>query len=396
MKYLLCHAENPVCELFFNATGHIEKIGAIFDKDRLPVGLRQEQKPSTYNFTEWFFSRGIPAKRDGLEMILDKERAETVNELIIKNKGLSLCDHYWVKQDGDASEWKSVNFFDNDFSKTGEDIYIGEYEEQVADGITPNSLSSGMLPKKWIIRDGKRFLVKGSESGLGEEPYNEAAASRFFDQQPAAHVPYELAVYKGRSYSICPNMLNKDEELVPAYYVIREKPRGTETSFYEHYIDCCKHLGLKDTIRLELEKMIVLDYLIANTDRHWSNFAVIRNTKTLEAKRLAPLYDQGASFYAKLTTEEIAAKNRILKCRSFKPLQHDNLKLVRGIDWLDTAAVKALPGLVRDVLGKNTHFPKRRLEVITKGVTERIRFFEKERNISILPAKQTVSRSRGF
>jgi hypothetical protein len=390
MNYTLCHGAIPVCELIFDEDYHIEQIGAIFDRDRMPVGLRGAKKPASYDFTVWFFSRGIPARRDGLEFILEKEGAETVGELIVKNKGLSLCDHYWVKPDGDTSEWKDVNFFDNAFGKAGENIYIGEYEEEVDDGITPNSLSSGMLPKKWIIKDGIRCLVKGSETMFEEEPYNEKAASVFFDKLPVEHVPYGLSIYKGKPYSVCPSMLQKDEELIAACYVVREEKRDKAAGYYEHYIRCCGELGVKGDIRSGLEKMITLDYLIANTDRHWSNFGVIRNAKTLEAARLAPLYDQGAAFYTKLTTSGITAKNRILKCRSFKHLQHDNLKLVKNTEWLDVSAVRELPGIVRDVLGRNSQLPKSRLDAITGAITERIRFFEAEREITILPKTRGI------
>lgn len=41
--------------------------------------------------------------------------------------------------------------------------------------------------------------------------------------------------------------------------------------------------------------MIVLDYIIANEDRHLNNFGAIRDANTLAWIGMAPIYDSGAS-----------------------------------------------------------------------------------------------------
>ncbi len=41
--------------------------------------------------------------------------------------------------------------------------------------------------------------------------------------------------------------------------------------------------------------MIVLDYIIANEDRHLNNFGLLRNAETLEWYGFAPIYDSGSS-----------------------------------------------------------------------------------------------------
>lgn len=47
-------------------------------------------------------------------------------------------------------------------------------------------------------------------------------------------------------------------------------------SEYEYYIQCAEKLGVSN-IRKEVEKMIVLDFIIANEDRHFNNFGLVRN-----------------------------------------------------------------------------------------------------------------------
>lgn len=41
--------------------------------------------------------------------------------------------------------------------------------------------------------------------------------------------------------------------------------------------------------------MLVLDYIIANEDRHFNNFGALRNAETLEWLGMAPIYDSGSS-----------------------------------------------------------------------------------------------------
>ena len=54
-------------------------------------------------------------------------------------------------------------------------------------------------------------------------------------------------------------------------------------------------------MELAVSQMIVLDYLIANEDRHQNNFGLIRNANTLEWIGPAPIFDSGSSMgYDKL------------------------------------------------------------------------------------------------
>ena len=41
--------------------------------------------------------------------------------------------------------------------------------------------------------------------------------------------------------------------------------------------------------------MILTDFLITNTDRHWENFGILRDPDTLRFLTLAPIFDSGTS-----------------------------------------------------------------------------------------------------
>ena len=43
--------------------------------------------------------------------------------------------------------------------------------------------------------------------------------------------------------------------------------------------------------------MLVVDFIVANSDRHFNNFGFVRNADTLEWIGLAPVYDTGTSMF---------------------------------------------------------------------------------------------------
>nr|WP_245746201.1 hypothetical protein [Evansella caseinilytica] len=87
-------------------------------------------------------------------------------------------------------------------------------------------------------------------------------------------------------------------------------------SVYQHYINCCDALGIPGIVNA-LDRMIVVDYLIANEDRHQNNFGVIRNTETLESIGAAPIYDSGSSLWFARPQALISATEKIT-CKPFK------------------------------------------------------------------------------
>ena len=82
-------------------------------------------------------------------------------QVISRNLGLSLSDHYWVKPAGSNLSWDEVNFFENDFSPDVGDALLGKLSKTSdIDLRSPDWTCDGNLRKRWAILDGKRCLVK--------------------------------------------------------------------------------------------------------------------------------------------------------------------------------------------------------------------------------------------
>ncbi len=132
---------------------------------------------------------------------------------------------------------------------------------------------------------------------------------------------------------MCEDFVTRDTELVPAWRIIQTQKKNNSTSVYQHFINCCGALGLKDTVTF-LDRMIVLDYIIANEDRHLNNFGLLRNAQTLEWCGFAPIYDSGSSLGYDKVAGQIST-GRDVECKPFKKHHAEQLKLVSDFSWID-------------------------------------------------------------
>ena len=78
--------------------------------------------------------------------------------------------------------------------------------------------------------------------------------------------------------------------------------------------------------------MIVLDYIIANEDRHFNNFGLLRDPETLEWLGAAPIYDSGTSLWYDTPTKAIPHSD--VESKPFKRKHGEQLKLVSSFDLL--------------------------------------------------------------
>lgn len=82
-----------------------------------------------------------------------------------------------------------------------------------------------------------------------------------------------------------------------------------------------------------VDRMIILDYLIADEDSHQNNFSAIRNVETLEWIGTAPIYDSGSSLWFDKPTSMIRANSKLI-CKPFKTSYEEQLELVSYFERL--------------------------------------------------------------
>lgn len=380
MKCMLMHKRIAVAEMELDdATGFIKKINQVYAPEHLPVGVPiKKGVVDRKEFNDWWTDRSIPASRSGIREALETLDIASTKMLLVRCYGLSLSDQYWICPEGTNLTWDEINFFENTFSDDIGDVLFGTKKKDNAfDFSSPDNTSDGNLKKRWKIIDGKRCLVKGGSNPFRQQPFNEVIATGIMERLGIPHIPYTVMWNQGTPYSVCEDFITGDTELIPAWRIMQIQKQDNSTSRYQHFINCCETLGIKGVIPY-LDQMIVLDYIIANEDRHLNNFGVIRNAETLEWIGMAPIYDSGSSLgYDKLANQIRSGKD--ITCKPFKKHHEEQLKLVSAFDWLDTEKLSDVGDLITETFSMGDaadYMDEARISAIVDTVRKRIRQVE--------------------
>ena len=246
--------------------------------------------------------------------------------------------------------------------------------------MSPDNTSDGWLKKKWKIINGKRCLIKGGSGAIQQEPYNEVIASKIMERLDIPYVKYSLMMEEEYPYSICEDFIIPQTELISAWYVMQTEKKPNHISVYQHYVNCCGKLGIPK-IKESLDQMMVVDYLIANEDRHQNNFGVIRNAESLNFIGAAPLFDSGTSLWFDKPTPMIGRKAK-LRCKPFKNTHEEQIKLVSSFEWLDISKLNGIEEEFRELVRDSIFIDNTRCDAICKAMKERVNSLEKVINDS--------------
>lgn len=367
-RYILMNREYEVLSFKFDSSsGEFYDADEIMDAARAPLSVMSPRgkRASRESLTYWWRHRTIPKSRTGIEAKLSELGISETYDLPFRSLGLSLSDQYWVKLLGSDLEWEDINFFTNSF-------FEAEVENWLADvGLdSPDNTSDGMLSKRWIEDSGQRILLKGG-SALNQEPYNEVIATELHSRLlgEGDFVPYQLREWGGSSVSVCPGFVGSTEEFIPACYVREGLKAPEHLDDYQGYLYRCTSLGISD-IETALSKMIVCDFILANSDRHWRNFGVIRDVEALDY-RVAPLFDSGTSLWCQIPTSDL---EHIAFAYDAKPFYEDakrQLRLVGDTSWLDLDKLTGFPEWAADFLEANPSMAGR-IDFIFEGLQRNI------------------------
>ena len=178
-----------------------------------------------------------------------------------------------------------------------------------------SSGTAGSFMKAYSELDGIKTYYKLSNYNtadgiIGHECINEIIVDRLLDILGIEHLHYQL---------VHADILI-DNKIVETWLCASEdfKKRGESKTTLEAYyqqermdeetpLNFCIRCGWSDYIY----RMLIVDYLILNRDRHGANIEVVRN-RTTHTIHLAPLFDHGLSLMCRAQDETDAMKFDIL------------------------------------------------------------------------------------
>ena len=346
------------------------------NEDYAPFGLIKMNEIDKVEFNKWWKNRQIPASRKGLKEVLHNSNVydkDNFDLLDAKAYCLSLSDQYWVKGVDEEISWESINFFDNEFSEDiGKILFNGGKTALNLNLNTPDMTSNGNYEKRWKIIDGKRYLLKAGSKIYNQEPFNELIATKLYERllNKEEYVEYSVIFDDDKAISKCKNFITKDTELVPAWKINEYYEFLDDEDKYTHYIRCLNNLGIKDAETLT-DKMIVCDYIIANKDRHFNNFGVIRDVNTLKFICVAPIFDNGCSLWY---DENDMYVGEFFLTKPFEEYEKTQLSLVKKLEWLDISKLEDFPNEVKTILSMDKLLSKERINKIVDQIKLRIEF----------------------
>ncbi len=361
--YYLMHLNHKVLE--FKVTSNFDsvyKITNVINKDRVPIGCyKSDGSLPKSSLFQWFKFRSIEKDRVVPKMNIFKE--------VIRIGAASISDCYWVKPIEAGTTWEDINFHDNDFAYSSK-LNIKELSWDSICQTKPTGSTNGCLKKHWILDGDKRVLVKGTSDSNMQEPFNEVFASRVCLLLSLDYVPYYCRFERNLPFSLCESFTSDNLEYIPAWYISSMVKQLNSVSDYEHYISVCESLGVMD-IRDKVEDMIVVDYLIGNTDRHWGNFGLLRDPVTLEYVSVAPIFDCGNSLFYNVNSRVINTESET-KSKSFKKTNEDCLELVRDYTVYDSRRIREILNIFDDVVKELGYLEESRINVLREFLQNKI------------------------
>lgn len=338
--YSLMHRDDPVCAISIDTvSGAILRVSKPVSPELLPLGGSIDSAM----LKKWWQRRAVPVGQGKIQRILEQMGIATPQEYLVKNLGLSLTDHYWIKPLDMELGWMDINLFTNDFRDPVGDMQFGLKLDAIQDlpvnVFSPSSSTQGDLIKRWIIVDGKRCLLKGNLGGNSQESLNEIVATMLHQKQgKVPYVSYSTMRLGDNQqiYCFCESFTSNEIELIPAIDIVESKKEDNAVSMYEHFIHVCTKHGMDEgMVRTFLEYQTLADFVLTNTDRHLNNFGVLRNANTLEFIGMAPIFDSGNSMFWQNPRLPEYSDLTDIAVNSFRNTEKRMLQLVRNKDVLD-------------------------------------------------------------
>jgi len=363
------HKNIPVADIeLTKRSGSIVAVTKTHNLKHAPLTTTNDQGIDHLKLDDWLAGRSIPASRHNVTRLMSDLGVTAPAALALQSYGLSLSDQYWIKPINQNLMWEDINFFQNDFSDDIGRILLGEKDSRDPDinVKSPDNSSDGVLRKRWTIQNEKRILIKGADTKhqLQQVPFNEVIASQIMAKLNIKHIPYTQIFMNNNPYSLCEIFTTIDTEYITAWSVLKAFKRNANLSEYEQILRNCENLGARN-IRHKIEEMLVLDYIIANTDRHLGNFGFIRNANTLEYEGFAPIFDSGASLWC-----DGSPIGGIATSKPFKKWHSNQIKLVTDLSWYNPIPESELTEIITNTLSKNTYIKDVRIGISEERIAQ--------------------------
>ncbi len=252
-----------------------------------------------FEINEWLEDRKAYKHNHHLKQLMIDCGCETTEGFIRVTHAASINDSFWVKKEEEDVTWSDISFYRNDFDEVISKLAfegLGLYGVQMST-TSPELTTDGSFRKCWKKEDGKIYLYKRGISGAfnaGLEPYCEALASEIIHKADPTSVQYSVLRFHGEIATKCKSFTNEDVGFVSLRKMADRSITLDELSVFFDRLGCQE----------QFRRMLVLDAITFNVDRHLGNMGVLIDNDTQKPIGIAPNFDFNLSMLPYVTKDE--------------------------------------------------------------------------------------------
>ena len=296
----------------------------VMNENLLPLYLK-----NTGNVEKWLETRAIDCHRANSRLLKKALRLSGKDDIstVLAVNGATITDNFWIKPIDSDLTYKDVKF-DNDYFANL--ALTGNYDSfnRVANSRTsktPELTNIGSFEKCWKLKKGEWWMLKKAN-------HNEMF-SELFIYKLGSELAFKMAEYE-RGNGVIKTKDFTDNATVnfePAFSILGDD---------EDYIKSVEMLKMicLDAV-CDYVRMLFLDTVCANPDRHTFNFGILRDADTGEILGLAPNFDNNMALISRGYPKNITRKNDLLIKLFNELMRHDN-NLKRYIPTLSEDLIK--------------------------------------------------------
>ena len=237
----------------------------------------------------WLETRAIDSHRANSRLLKKALRLAEKDDIstVVHVNGATITDNYWIRPVGSDLTYADVCFSDDYFSNLALKGTYNSFNRAANSKRfkTPELTNVGSFEKCWKLKGGRWWMHKKAN--------HEEMFSELFIYELGVRLGMNMAVYKRGE--ACVKSLDFTDSAS-----VNFEPASAFMGDNEDYFDVIEALericpaAIPDYIR-----MIFLDTVCANPDRHTNNFGLLRDTANGELLGLAPNFDNNMALIAR-------------------------------------------------------------------------------------------------
>ena len=313
-------------------------------KDYIKTTGEKDFKGSLHDITvlrDYLASRTLNLSRENAKTILNVAalpqslNTEQRLKIVMACSGLTMQDNFWLRKAGETKSFDDVCLRHHKLSEASYDIAIlGQHVSATSNELIPDLTTEGMFPKYWHrTADGIIELWKTDKLDGNVNSKSEIETSQILDAIDYNHVRYRVENRDNKLFSVCECMADDDHSFIPMQDIMdwhdhteHAFPKKIQELYDKYFADMC-----------------IIDYVLANTDRHSGNWGVITDSEN-QIIDFAPMFDMNQALVADLVGTDISDQKYEPTGFTFK----ESVRKYAEYSTIDWSRVSSLPEKVKE------------------------------------------------